>query len=736
MSSKLFFKTLLLACTSVTIFSFGQITISGKVMFRNQPLKDISVTLKGSYDGATTDVNGNYSFVTEEKGIQTLVFSNSSYEDVEKNVNIESSNIVIDAVLKEYLNEINAVVITAGSFEASDKRRATALLKPLDIYTTAGADAQITQALGYWPGVQKVGESEGLFVRGGTSGETKIYIDGSLVNNFFTQSTPGLSGRDRFNTSLFKGNIFSSGGYSAVYGQALSSVLVLESVDLPQTTSYDFSVTPLSLGANYQKLNDNKTASWGISASYTNLSLVSKLNNFNTNFSKVPEGFRADANFRIKTKRGGFIKYFTNFQTNEVGVYNPSIELNYDKLKYDLKSNFTFHTLSYKEKFGKYKIDISTSYTFNQNNMGFNTIVNDQTTQEFAMNNKGSYFNAKAVIEKKLWRMSTLKAGLELNNSIEDRQYGIFKKHYIDFLSATFLESNLAFNRYFSLSFGARAEKSSYLNQYNFSPRLSAAYKFSDNWVTSFAYGKFYQNPDSKLINSSARLTFEKADHYILQLQHNSDGRSLRLEAFYKDYNNLIKTVGDMSFQVAKDNSGNGYAKGFEMFWRDNKTFKSLDYWITYSYLDSQRNFLYFPSSLPPTFAAKHTISAVAKRFVLEWKTGFNLSYTYASGRPYYDIVSNQNNSIVRQNGYLRDYSALNFSVNYVPSIGKKNGNSTVYVLSINNILGSKNIYGYTFSHDGMRRNPVLPAYNRFIFIGAFISFGQDKTNEAINNNL
>ena len=43
--------------------------------------------------------------------------------------------------MKSTFNEINAVVITAGSIEASDKNRASALLKPLDIYTTAGADA-------------------------------------------------------------------------------------------------------------------------------------------------------------------------------------------------------------------------------------------------------------------------------------------------------------------------------------------------------------------------------------------------------------------------------------------------------------------------------------------------------------------------------------------------------------------------------------------------------------------
>ncbi len=79
-----------------------------------------------------------------------------------------------------------------------------------------------------------MGESEGLFVRGGTGAETKIFMDGNLVNNYFTNSVPGIAWERPFQHILFKGNVFSSGGYSAVYGQALSSVLVLESVDLPE----------------------------------------------------------------------------------------------------------------------------------------------------------------------------------------------------------------------------------------------------------------------------------------------------------------------------------------------------------------------------------------------------------------------------------------------------------------------------------------------------------------------
>jgi hypothetical protein len=91
----------------------------------------------------------------------------------------------------------------------------------------------------------------------------------------------------------------------------------------------------------------------------------------------------------------------------------------------------------------------------------------------------------------------------------------------------------------------------------------------------------------------------------------------------------------------------------------------------------------------------------------------------------------------IRNEGRLKDYNALNFSINYLPNLGKKDAKAfTVLVLSVSNILGTKNVYGYNFSMDGSRNSTVVPPVNTFIFVGAFISFGVDKTQDAINNNL
>jgi hypothetical protein len=207
---------------------------------------------------------------------------------------------------------------------------------------------------------------------------------------------------------------------------------------------------------------------------------------------------------------------------------------------------------------------------------------------------------------------------------------------------------------------------------------------------------------------------------------------------FYKKYHDLIKTgFNNGRDGIALNNNGFGDAKGFEIFWRDKKTIKDFDYWISYSYLDTKRNFLNFPYAITPNFAAKHTASLVLKKFVLPWKTGFNASYNYASSRPYYNITYDGSQYKFTDRGLIPDYHNVSFSLNYIPTIGKQDAKGfAVYVLAINNIFNIKQTYGYQYSYNGAKKEAIVPPSRMFVFIGAFFSFGIDRTQDAINNNL
>jgi hypothetical protein len=39
------------------------------------------------------------------------------------------------------------------------------------------------------------------------------------------------------------------------------------------------------------------------------------------------------------------------------------------------------------------------------------------------------------------------------------------------------------------------------------------------------------------------------------------------------------------------NNSGLGYAKGLDLFWRDGKINNNLEYWVSYSYIDTERDY-------------------------------------------------------------------------------------------------------------------------------------------------
>ncbi|HMG17059.1 MAG TPA: TonB-dependent receptor, partial [Saprospiraceae bacterium] len=213
------------------------------------------------------------------------------------------------------------------------------------------------------------------------------------------------------------------------------------------------------------------------------------------------------------------------------------------------------------------------------------------------------------------------------------------------------------------------------------------------------------------------------ATHYIANVQTVTSDFTFRSELFYKKYNDLIKTSPDTAL------SGTGYAQGIEFFWRDKKTLKYVDYWISYSYLDTKRNWLDFPISTTPSFAATHTANLVFKKFFTKIRTNLSATYTFATGRPYY-------NPNKPDSEYLSDrtasYNALGISASYLTTVAKA---FTVIVFSVTNVTGAKQVFGYRYSSDGMIKSEINPPAPRFFFLGVFMSWGIDRTQDVLDNN-
>jgi vitamin B12 transporter len=268
---------------------------------KSKPIRGASITVKDTYDGATTDSTGKFKFKTTEKGDHVIDISSIGFKPFTQNVKLDGNALNLEISLKEEMNEMQAVVISAGTFEASDRKRAGVVLNSIDIVTTASANGDVTGALKTLPGAQQVGESEGLFVRGGTAAETKIFIDGTLVNNFFQSSVPNVAQFSRFSPFIFKGTVFSTGGYSALYGQALSSALILESIDFPDRLSANPGLSIIGLNGGYQSLSKKKNFSIGCTYSFTNLYPAFAMINQKKDYSERPKFHSGDFSFRVKT---------------------------------------------------------------------------------------------------------------------------------------------------------------------------------------------------------------------------------------------------------------------------------------------------------------------------------------------------------------------------------------------------------------------------------------------------
>jgi hypothetical protein len=740
------FILFLLLLTGLT--TMAQVKISGKIKDnKGKPIPGISITLKDTYDGSVSDSSGNFSFTTSETGTHNIDVTGVGYHEYTTVVELKNTPVVLDISLKEKMDELKAVVVMAGSFEAGDKKRAATVLSSIDIATTAGSNADITAALKTLPGAQQVGNQEGLFVRGGTGDETKQFIDGTVLNNPYFTSTPDIASRGRFSPFLFKGTIFSTGGYSALYGQALSSAVILESIDLPEQSSATASISPILLGGGFQQLSKNKKSSWGASYNYVNLVAYFKMVPQLVDYFDMPEFHSGDANFRFKTKGGGMVKYYTTFSYNHLGLRRADIDSTALKDAFGIVNHNWYNNLSWRENLGNgWKMNLGFSYSTNKDELTQELQNRDNKLQHLAgrpwsdknfhVNSRQNLTQIKQVLEKKLGGLSAVRFGGEYwyaNNpgtfsNDSDSYINRLKDHY----AAAFAETDIYLSNAAALKIGGRYEYSSVIKKANIAPRISLAYKTGANAQVSLAYGVFYQKPLNNELLFTNSLGYARATHYIINYQKTANDRIFRVEAFYKKYSDLVKTY------PLYNNNGFGYAKGFELFLRDKKTIKNFDYWISYSYLDTKRDYLNYPGKLQPYFAAPHTASIVTKRFVTEWKAGFNVTYTYATGRPYYNFQLDGNSKyFIADRGRTKDYHNVGFSAEYLPNLGNDKAKTFIVLFaSITNVLGTNQVYGYNYSYNGLMKQPINPPAKRFYFIGCFLSWGIDRSQDAINNNL
>lgn len=320
----------------------------------------------------------------------------------------------------------------------------------------------------------------------------------------------------------------------------------------------------------------------------------------------------------------------------------------------------------------------------------------------------------KIIITNSSLPKTTFNIGTEIQVKNAVGKEGISIGRIKDVYSASFLEGNWTITSKLGTRIGFRYEYSDLLHKNNLAPRVSLAYRTGKNSQVSFAYGKFYQTPENEFSYYSRDLTFENASHYIANYQLMKDKRIFRIELYDKEYRGLIKNIPGQD--KAYNNLGSGNARGVDIFWRDEKTIPNADYWISYSFLDTKREYHDFPIAAAPDFTSKHNLSVVYKHWLKRINSMVGFTYSYSSGRPYFNPQRPDNEfNKDRTNTYN------NLSVN-ISKMTKVLGRSSVVYASLENILGEDHIFGYHYLPDNSGRIPIRPSSVRSFFIGFFIS--------------
>jgi outer membrane cobalamin receptor len=696
----------------------AQTTISGTVQDnKGKPISGANVFLEGTFDGSISGEDGNFSFQTSETGAQKLIVSYLSFETFTISAEVSTMR-HLKIVLREDVSALDAVMITAGTFEAGDKAR-NSVLKPLDIVTTAGAAGDIVAALQTLPGTQTVGESGRLFVRGGEAGETQTFIDGIRVAQPYGATTGNIPTRGRFSPFLFSGISFSTGGYSAEYGDALSSVLLLNTKDEAAQNQTEISMMTVGLALGHTIKGDNNDLT--INAAYINLepyqAVVPELIDWNKPFQSISgEG--------VYTHRysKGILKAYAAFDVSEFDFNRENINLP-EPQRIDLQNNNFYANTSYKSYWN------NDWQFFNGLSYGFGT--NDINIDNANVKNDEHAMHIKSKVSRRFSNRLRVSNGADVFYTRFDESFTeenfTFNSGYESLTAALYTEADIFFSKNFAAKAGVRLNYNELLDEIRLSPRISLAYKTGEHSQFALAYGMFSQLPNSDYLKYNTSFNTEKAAHYILNYQYSHNRRTLRIEGYYKDYKDLVRYNTDQPvFDSGFDNQGFGYATGLDVFWRDSKTLRNTEYWVSYSFIDTERLYRNFPVSATPGFVANHTASVVVKRWIQDWRSQLGLSHTFHTGRPF-----DNPNQPGFMTGKTRDYHSLGFNWAYLISQQK------ILYFSVSNVLGNQNVFGYEYAQtpadNGIfNRRAVTPTADRFFFIGFFWTISDDRKSNQL----
>jgi hypothetical protein len=410
-----------------------------------------------------------------------------------------------------------------------------------------------------------------------------------------------------------------------------------------------------------------------------------------------------------------------DYSHSTVGCFVPNPNDPASLAPFDLRNDLVSIHASYRYRFSeKLKLFLASGYSDNDDHIHWNDtpfLRGDHRLQ------------ARAELTWQPDKAFRWLTGGEVQDYGYRQQYDTSFGTFTETLVAGFSEAEYRPFRWLAIKPGIRAEYSELLSRGDIAPRFALALKPGYYSQFGLAGGLFYEPAPTLYLMAGYRPGFQQAVHYILNYEWIQDNRSFRIETYYKSYQQLVRDLGvpynpnTYIFPTGTvDNSGHGYARGVDLFWRDKVSLRPFDVWFTYSYVDTKRLYLDYPVEATPDFVSKNNLNLILKFYTDRLPFVASAAYNYASGRPYYNPLAHS---------FLEDrspaYENLSFKFSYMHTFGRL---FSVFYVNTDDLTNYHNVLGYRYSTDGSQRSPILPPQYFSILFGVYLSLSAFKKDE------
>lgn len=575
-------KTLSILIVSINFTMFAQESageIYGRIIDASskQALIGVNVILIGTTFGAATNLEGEYRIKNIPANTYQIKASLVGYNAQTKtDISVTSARpIELNFELTEQVIQLENITVMADYF-AEDPIEVTSIknLSYEEIRRAPGGFEDVVRALSVLPGVaQAEAGRNDLVVRGGAPSENLYIVDGIEVPNINHFGTQGASGGalSYINLDFVNETSFSTGGFSAKYGDKLSSVLNIElRKGRTDKIGGKATISASQFGLNIEgPLSSNSNFIFSGRRSY--LDLIFKA----AGFGFVPEYYDVLSKFNFRLDNSNTINYLFIGAFDNVRYFNETSDQRYDNSRILGSDQIQYFTgITWQKIFpgGFFTLTLGRNFTDfdtvqrdsllvpifqnksieSENSLRGDLIFKFSSLSEFnfGFNVKSIKFNGNILLPtfKTSFGDSLPLTGLNAAaHYTKFSAYGIFHRHI---LKGLFTNIGLRVDYFDPLKTKA------YL-----SPRFSISYMLNESTKLNFTSGIYYQTPSYIWLiadDSNRKLKNIKADHFILGFDHRlQEDILLRMEGFLKKYTNYPTSLIRPYLVLA--NSGAGY---------------------------------------------------------------------------------------------------------------------------------------------------------------------------------